>query len=221
MERELKVMNEKLVLEKTAQFVKKELENEGSGHDWWHIFRVTELSKTIAEKEGANLFICQMAALLHDLADDKVVESEEVGLKRIKAWLEEHLADSEKVETILHIVATISYKGGHGPKLDLLEAQVVQDADRLDAIGAIGIARCFTYAGSKGDLMYNPQLPPRDSMTKEEYRHGESTAINHFYEKLLKLKNLMNTDEGYRIALERHQFMEDYLKQFFREWKGY
>ena len=211
-------MNEKLVLEKTKQFVKKELENEGTGHDWWHIYRVTELSKTIAEKEEADLFVCQMAALLHDLADDKVVGSEEEGLKRIKYWLEEHLADSEKIETILHIISSISYKGGHGEKLDLLEAKVVQDADRLDAIGAIGIARCFTYAGSKGDIIYDPNLNVRDSMTKEEYRHGESTAINHFYEKLLKLKDLMNTDEGYRIALERHRFMESFLEQFFAEW---
>src|SRR5690625_3779584 len=129
------MMNEKLVLEKTKEFVKKELEDEGTGHDWWHIYRVTELAKTIAEKEGADLFICQMAALLHDLADDKVVGSEEEGLNQIKAWLEKHLANSEKVEAILHIAATISYKGGHGAKLDLLEAKVVQDADRVDEIG--------------------------------------------------------------------------------------
>ena len=181
---------------------------------------MTNLAKSIAEKEGANLFICQMAALLHDIADEKLNESEEAGLELVREWLNKQQIDETIKNQILEIVRTISFKGGHGPKLTTLEAKVVQDADRLDAIGAIGIARCFTYAGAKGHLMYDPHLPPRESMSKEEYRHGESTAINHFYEKLLKLKDLMNTDEGYRLAEERHRFMEDYLRQFFSEWDG-
>lgn len=213
-------MNEEKVLENTRFFVKKLLEGEGTGHDWWHIERVTNLAKSIAEKEGANLFICQMAALLHDIADEKLNESEEAGLELVREWLNKQQIDETIKNQILEIVRTISFKGGHGPKLTTLEAKVVQDADRLDAIGAIGIARCFTYAGAKGHLMYDPHLPPRESMSKEEYRHGESTAINHFYEKLLKLKDLMNTDEGYRLAEERHRFMEDYLRQFFSEWDG-
>lgn len=213
-------MNEEKVLENTRFFVKKLLEGEGTGHDWWHIERVTNLAKSIAEKEGANLFICQMAALLHDIADEKLNESEEAGLELVCEWLNKQQIDETIKNQILEIVRTISFKGGHGPKLTTLEAKVVQDADRLDAIGAIGIARCFTYAGAKGHLMYDPHLPPRESMSKEEYRHGESTAINHFYEKLLKLKDLMNTDEGYRLAEERHRFMEDYLRQFFSEWDG-
>lgn len=213
-------MSEEKVLENTRFFVKKLLEGEGTGHDWWHIERVTNLAKSIAEKEGANLFICQMAALLHDIADEKLNESEEAGLELVREWLNKQQIDETIKNQILEIVRTISFKGGHGPKLTTLEAKVVQDADRLDAIGAIGIARCFTYAGAKGHLMYDPHLPPRESMSKEEYRHGESTAINHFYEKLLKLKDLMNTDEGYRLAEERHRFMEDYLRQFFSEWDG-
>ena len=213
-------MSEEKVLENTSHFVKNILEGEGTGHDWWHIERVTNLAKSIAEKEGANLFICQMAALLHDIADEKLNESEEAGLELVREWLNKQQIDETIKNQILEIVRTISFKGGHGPNLTTLEAKVVQDADRLDAIGAIGIARCFIYAGAKGHLMYDPHLSPRESMTKEEYRHGESTAINHFYEKLLKLKDLMNTDEGYRLAEERHRFMEDYLRQFFSEWDG-
>lgn len=214
------MMNKEKVIEHTVEFVRSELGGEGSGHDWWHIYRVTKLTETIAQREGANLFICKMAALLHDIADEKLNESEEAGLAKVRDWLEGQEVEANDLEVIMEIIGTISFKGGNGPKLTRLEAKVVQDADRLDAIGAIGIARCFTYAGSKGHLMHDPTIKPRESMTKEEYRSNENTAINHFYEKLLKLKELMNTEEGYRLANERHQYMEKFLKQFYGEWEG-
>ncbi|WP_279401309.1 HD domain-containing protein [Piscibacillus salipiscarius] len=200
--------------------LKKELENEGTGHDWWHIERVTNLANRIADEENADPFICTMSALLHDLADEKLNESEEAGLKRVKNWLDDLKIPQLQQEHILYIIKTISYKGGQGPKLTSLEAKVVQDADRLDAIGAIGIARCFTYAGSKGNLIHHPDVEPREGMTKEEYSKRDGTAINHFYEKLLKLKDLMNTRTGYNIAKERHNMMKQFLAEFFDEWSG-
>ncbi|MGM8215514.1 HD domain-containing protein [Bacillaceae bacterium W0354] len=213
-------MNENKVIENAVEYVRNELEGEGSGHDWWHIHRVTNLAEHIAIEEGANLFICKMAALLHDLADEKLIENEEIGLLKVQSWLKGQALQEEVIDEIMGIIKTISFKGGHGPKLSTLEAKVVQDADRLDAIGAIGVARCFTYAGSKGHLMYDPNIEPRESMTKEQYRNDDNTAINHFYEKLLKLKDLMNTATGRKLAIERHQFMERFLKQFYKEWDG-
>lgn len=207
-------------VQQTINFVREELEGEGTGHDWWHIDRVTNTARRIAKQEGADLFICTMAALLHDLADEKLFESEEVGIKRVRDWLEAIEVVSEEKEQIITIIQTISYKGGNGPELTNLEAQVVQDADRLDAIGAIGIARCFTYAGSKGHVLHHPDLKPRTSITKEEYRGSAGTAINHFYEKLLKLKDLMNTKTGKMLAKQRHQYMKQFLDQFFYEWEG-
>ncbi|MGP4071608.1 HD domain-containing protein [Piscibacillus sp. B03] len=204
----------------TKEFVKKELENEGTGHDWWHIERVTKMAERLSEEEGANPFICTMAALLHDLADEKLNESEEAGLKRVNQWLDQVDVDSNQCKEILSIIQSISYKGGHGPELTSLEAKVVQDADRLDAIGAIGIARCFTYAGSKGNLIHHPGEEPREGMTKEEYSKRDGTAINHFYEKLFNLKDLMNTKTGYQMAEQRHLFMLNYLDQFYLEWEG-
>ncbi|WP_449621857.1 HD domain-containing protein [Robertmurraya sp. Marseille-Q9965] len=203
----------------TKEYVHNELQNDPSGHDWWHIARVTEMAKKIAFEENADLFICEMAALLHDIADEKLNASEEEGLNKVANWLESIGVNKPTIEKIISIISSISFKGGGQSALTSLEAKVVQDADRLDALGAIGIARTFAYAGSKGDLIYDPAIKPRDSMTKEEYRNGKSTAINHFYEKLLKLKNRINTDYAKKIAEERHQFMEEYLRVFFAEWK--
>lgn len=213
-------MNSQEVIQQTIQFVKEELQHDSSGHDWWHIYRVTELTKTIAEKEGADLFICTMAALLHDIADEKLNESEEAGLQKVKLWLTKNNVTIKHSAAIMEIITTMSFKGGNRPPVRTLEAKVVQDADRLDAIGAIGIARTFAYAGAKGDLMYDPDIPVRDAMTKEEYRSGKSTAVNHFYEKLLKLKELMNTNAAKEVAEERHQFMETYLEHFNKEWNA-
>ncbi|WP_188207526.1 HD domain-containing protein [Alkalibacillus aidingensis] len=213
-------MNKEKVIELTITFVRQELSGEGSGHDWWHIYRVTEMTKTIAQEEGADQFICTMAALLHDLADEKVAGSEEKGLATVREWLTKQEIPLDQQGEIIEIIQTISFKGGHGKELTSIEAQVVQDADRLDAIGAIGIARCFTFGGSKGHLMHDPEEKPKEQMTEEEYRKRNGTAVNHFYEKLLKLKDLMNTSTGKELAKERHRFMQDFLEQFYAEWDG-
>jgi uncharacterized protein len=211
-------MNE--IIEKTKEFVKNTLENDASGHDWWHIVRVHNTARMIAEIEEADLFIVEMAALLHDIADEKLSISEEEGLAKVMNWLAACEIEYEQQEQIVSIIQNMSFKGGNRPSLTSIEGKVVQDADRLDAIGAVGIARTFAYAGSKGDIIYDPSVPVRDSMTKEEYRNGKSTPINHFYEKLLKLKDLMNTETAKSLAEERHQFMVNYLQQFMKEWNG-
>lgn len=206
------------VVNEIQTYVREKLEMEGSGHDWYHIERVLKQARRIAKEENANLFICEVAALVHDLADDKIASSEKAGLEEVEQLLVPlHKSDQDHV---LEIITTMSFKGGNRPPVRTLEAQVVQDADRLDAIGAIGIARTFVYAGSKGDLIYDPSIQPRQHMTSNAYRHEQSTAINHFYEKLLKLKDLMNTKTGLKIAEERHAFLASFLTQFHREWEG-
>jgi uncharacterized protein len=209
-----------LMIEQTEEFVKRQLANESSGHDWYHIYRVQKLSENIAEQEGADPFICVMAALLHDLADEKIAGSEEAGLNNVKQWLESLHVEQEDSIHILSIISTMSFKGGNQSPMLTIEGKVVQDADRLDAIGAIGIGRTFAYSGAKGQLMYDPEIPVRETMTKEEYRNQKSTAVNHFYEKLLKLKNHMNTTYAKKLADERHVFLEQFLDQFFAEWEG-
>lgn len=213
-------MNKTKILDNTRQFVKQELEKDSSGHDWWHIYRVTEMAKTIAKEEGADLFICELAALLHDIADDKFNDTKESGLKRVEGWLAGQGVEETIKNHIIEIISTMSYSGGHSPPMERLEGKVVQDADRLDALGAIGIARTFAYAGWKGESMYDPKIAVREDMSKEEYRKQKSTAINHFYEKLLKLKDLMNTSYVKQMAMKRHLFMEDYVKQFLLEWEA-
>ncbi|MCA0987723.1 HD domain-containing protein [Guptibacillus algicola] len=205
------------VIQELRRYVEQKLENEGSGHDWSHIDRVTRLAIIIAEAEQANLFVCEAAALVHDLVDDKLTCPEE-GFKEVEKLLR-HVEENDR-NHIIEIISTISFKGGKMPPVRSLEAKVVQDADRLDAIGAIGIARTFVYAGSKGDMMYDPSLTPREEMSASSYREGRSTAINHFYEKLLKLKDLMNTEKGKELAEERHACMESFLEQFHYEWEG-
>ncbi|MFZ3590893.1 HD domain-containing protein [Bacillus sp. DJP31] len=208
------------MIERTKEFVKKILENDASGHDWWHIVRVHNLARMLAEQEEANLFVVEMSALLHDVADEKLNVSEEAGLKKVAEWLEVCKLEESVKQHILTIIQNMSFKGGNHTLLSTIEGKVVQDADRLDAIGAIGIARTFAYAGSIGDIMHDPNLPARDTMTKDEYRNGKSTSINHFYEKLLKLKSLMNTDSAKRIAEQRHEYMENFINQFMKEWYG-
>jgi uncharacterized protein len=210
-------VNENIIKE-ARSFVCSELEHDSSGHDWWHIYRVTNLAKYIAKNEGADLFVCELAALLHDIADEKLNENEEIGIAKVKQWLHRHNVNEEATTHVIEIISTMSFKGGNRPPMKSLEGMVVQDADRLDAIGAIGIARTFAFAGAFDELMYSPDVPPRDKLTKEEYRSGKSTAVNHFYEKLLKLKKLMNTESAQSIAEERHRFMEQFLQQFYNEW---
>jgi len=208
------------MIEQTEKFVKDKLRNESSGHDWYHIYRVKNLSLNIAEKEGADHFVCVMAALLHDIADEKIARTEEEGLQEVKNWLESISVEKPYITHILSIISTMSFKGGNGKEMESVEGKVVQDADRLDAIGAIGIGRTFAYSGAKGQLMYDPEITVREIMTKEQYRNERSTAINHFYEKLLKLKHGMNTPYAKKLANDRHAFLENFLEQFFEEWEG-
>jgi uncharacterized protein len=212
------VEKNQIILE-TRGFVRNELENDSTGHDWWHIYRVTELTKTIAIQEGADIFICELAALLHDIADEKLNESEEAGLRKVTEWLQALGVDDQVKGSVLEIITTMSFKGGKRPAVRTIEAKVVQDADRLDAIGAIGIARTFAFSGARGQLIYNPEIPVREKMSIEEYRK-RSPAVNHFYEKLFKLKDLMNTEYGKKLAQSRHRLMEEYLEAFYLEWDG-
>ncbi|PHE26629.1 phosphohydrolase [Bacillus pseudomycoides] len=207
-------------IQKTVAFVRDILETDASGHDWYHIKRVHKLALSLSEKEGGDRFVIEMAALLHDVADEKLNESEEAGMKKVSDWLEGLNVTEEENEHILHIIMNMSYKGGHGGKVSTLEGKIVQDADRLDALGAIGIARTFAYGGAKGRLMYDPNIPPREEMTKEEYRKNDDPSLNHFYEKLLKLKDLMNTDAAKREAEIRHRYMEEFIEQFMKEWNA-
>jgi uncharacterized protein len=209
------------ILQAAEAYVKNKLEKDSSGHDWWHIYRVTQTAKTIAAEERADLFVCELASLLHDVTDDKLNADPAAAERELREWLEASGAGAEVTAHVLEIIATMSFKGG-GRRVPMrtLEGQVVQDADRLDAIGAVGISRVFAYSGWKGRPIHDPLVKPREGMTPEEYRSGNDTAINHFYEKLLKLKDLMNTGYARKMAEERHQFMEQYLQQFYQEWEG-
>lgn len=209
-----------MIIKNAEQFVKEKLKDDTTGHDWFHIHRVRTTALAIAEKEGGNKLVIELAALLHDVIDDKLVASEEEAVKQVDNWLKDQPIDEGDRQHILHIIQNLSFKGGNRAAVATIEGKIVQDADRLDALGAIGIARTFVYSGAKGQGMYDPSIEVRDEMTYEEYRTGKSTAINHFYEKLLKLKALMNTEYGMKMAEARHQYMEDFLEQFYQEWNG-
>ncbi|MGT2681864.1 HD domain-containing protein [Streptococcus porci] len=213
-------MKDSDILKRLELHVEKELAREASGHDWWHIVRVRHLATTIAQREKADLFICQAAALVHDLADEKLNESAQAGLDRVAQLLTKVEIDSLRQNHIMEIISTMSFKGGGGKPMTTLEGQIVQDADRLDAIGAIGIARTMAFSGNKGRLIHDPERQPRDQLTSEDYRKGDDTAIMHFYEKLLRLKNLMNTNYAKEMAEHRHAFMQAYLDEFYAEWEG-
>ena len=204
----------------TINFVKEKLEGAEAGHDWFHIERVWKLSKKIAEKEGGNLEVIELSALLHDIADPKFHNGDEtLALKISKDFLEEIHVEGELIEQVLFVIKNISFKNrAEAPENPPLELQIVQDADRLDAIGAIGIARTFNFGGFKNNLMYHPEIKPNLGMNKEEYKKSNGTTINHFYEKLLLLKDLMNTETAKKIASERHGFMLQFLDEFYKEW---
>ena len=204
----------------TINFVKEKLEGAEAGHDWFHIERVWKLSKKIAEKEGGNLEVIELSALLHDIADPKFHNGDEtLALKISKNFLEEIHVNAELIEQVLFVIKNISFKNrAEAPENPPLELQIVQDADRLDAIGAIGIARTFNFGGFKNNLMYHPEIKPNLGMNKEEYKKSNGTTINHFYEKLLLLKDLMNTETAKKIASERHGFMLKFLDEFYKEW---
>lgn len=213
-------MDKKLIIIKTKDYVKSKLDGEGTGHDFWHILRVYKTSIYIGEKENADLFVVELAALLHDIADWKFNEGDsDMGPKISRQWLESLGVDDDTISKITKIIGTMSFKGGTtNAEQETIEGKVVQDADRLDALGAIGIGRAFAYGGYKERELHNPNITPQKYNSFEQYKKSTGTTINHFYEKLLLLKDLMNTDTGKSMAKERHQFMEYYLEQFFREW---
>ncbi|MFC5528854.1 HD domain-containing protein [Cohnella yongneupensis] len=211
---------QKRIIDAAAKWVRAKLERESSGHDWWHIERVVRTVRTIAQAERADSFVCELAALLHDMADEKLNDDPKAAEQELEQWLANCGVSEADAVHILEIIGTMSFKGGARPPMRTTEGKVVQDADRLDAIGAVGISRVFAYSGAKGRPIHDPELPPRQNMTQEDYRGGRDTAINHFYEKLLKLKDLMNTSMGKELAAERHRFMETYLEQFYAEWDG-
>lgn len=216
-------MNTSQIIQNTIDFVKETLKNAEGGHDYFHIERVYKNSLAIAEKEkGADLLTVSLGALLHDIADSKFHNGDEtIGPKVASEFLASQNVDSKTIEHVKNIIENISFKGGNfNQKFKSLELDIVQDADRLDAIGAIGIARCFNYGGFKNRALYNPEIEPNLNMTKEEYKKSTAPTINHFYEKLLLLKDKMNTETGKNIATERHQFMELFLNQFFNEWNA-
>lgn len=204
----------------TLDFVKEKLHGAEAGHDWYHIERVWKLSKKIAQTENCNLEVVELSALLHDIADPKFhAGNETLALKISQDFLENQNVSNAIIEQVLFIIQNISFKNrGEAPKDLPIELKIVQDADRLDAIGAIGIARTFNFGGFRNNLMYHPEIPPKLNMTKEEYKKNEGTTINHFYEKLLLLKDLMNTEKGKELAQERHDFMQKFLDEFYKEW---
>ena len=212
-------MESALIVEKTRDFVRKTLENAEGGHDWWHIHRVWLNAHRIAEDEQADMLVVELAALLHDIADSKFHNGdEEIGPKTAGIFLKELNIDDVTIIHVQQIIRNISFKAGFDQKaFQSKELEIVQDADRLDAIGAIGIARAFSYGGFKGREIFNPEVEPNLTMTKEEYKNSAAPSINHFYEKLLLLKERMNTKTGKKPAEQRHQFMEQYLDQFFDE----
>jgi uncharacterized protein len=214
------------LIDKTIVFVKEKLLNAEGGHDWFHIERVFKNALLIADGEQCNLEVVKLGALLHDIADSKFYPDasggdEMIGPRVAREFLESQQSSEETIVHVINIIENISFKGGNfEKKFNSKELEIVQDADRLDALGAIGIARTFNYGGFKNRSLYNPNIAPNLSMSKEEYKKSESPTLNHFYEKLLLLKDKMNTETGKKIAQERHKFMELFLSQFYSEWDG-
>jgi uncharacterized protein len=215
-------MDKNDIINKTIQFVKNKLEGAEGGHDWFHIERVYKNSLLIAQDEVCDLMVVKLGALLHDIADSKFHGGDEtVGPAVARAFLEQEKLPEGIINHVIKIIENISFKGGKvKQEFTSIELNIVQDADRLDAIGAIGIARAFNYGGFKNRGLYDPNLTPNLNMTKEEYKNSNAPTINHFYEKLLLLRDKMNTTSGKSIAAERHRYMENFLSQFYAEWDG-
>jgi uncharacterized protein len=209
------------IIQQTIEYVKREFQDDSSGHDWWHIQRVWKNAVQIAKIEDADLFTVELAALLHDLDDWKLSPGGGDAPVRAAAWLEQMGVAAEVSAHVCMIITQLSFKGaGVENKISTLEGRVVQDADRLDAIGAVGIARAFAYGGHKGRAMYDPAQPPEMHESFEQYKNSRSASLNHFYEKLFLLKDLMNTPTARRIAEERHAYMEEFVERFLLEWQG-
>ena len=210
------------VIEKTIKFVKSTLAEAEGGHDWWHIYRVHNMAVRIAKEENVNEYVVQLGSLLHDIADSKFTGGdEEIGPRKAQKFLGETGVDADIIDHVINIIRNISFKTTfENQKFTSPELQVIQDADRLDAIGAIGIARAFGYGGHKNFAIYDPNRKPLTYSNKEAYKKSDSPTVNHFYEKLFLLKDMMNTKKGKQLAEERHSYMINYLDQFYKEWDG-
>lgn len=210
------------IIDNAIRFVKQQLENAEGGHDWFHTERVYKNALLIAKEETCDLTVVKLGALLHDIADSKFHNGDEsLGPKIAYDFLKSQNLSDDVILQVIAIVENISFKGGNfEKKFHSKELDIVQDADRLDALGAIGIARTFNYGGFKNRSLYDPNIQPNLNMSKEEYKNSNAPTLNHFYEKLLLLKDLMNTETGKKMALERHRFMENFLSQFYAEWEG-
>lgn len=220
-------VSEEKILDETIKFVKEKLHGAESGHDWFHIERVWKNSLTIAKGEiengkKLNLFVIQIAALLHDIADHKFNNGDEFAGSRVaRQFLTNLDCNSEDIELICSIILKISFKGSSEKnEIDTIEGMIVQDADRLDAIGAIGVGRAFSYGGFRKRQMYDPDDPPKKNMTWEQYKSNTGSTINHFFEKLLLLKDMMNTDTGKKLAEARHEYMVGFIEKFLSEWNA-
>ncbi len=217
-------MNKEKTITATIAFVKKELKNAEGGHDWFHVERVFKNALLISKDEKVAIFVVSLAALLHDIADPKFYNGDEtIGPRIASEFLTNKNVSKQIIQHVVNIIQHISYKNSFdtvSEKFTSKELEVVQDADRLDAIGAIGIARCFNYGGFKNRALYDPEIIPDLNMTKEQYKNSDAPTLNHFYEKLLLLKDQMNNASGKKIAAQRHAFMETYLLQFYNEWDG-
>lgn len=208
------------ILSAAEAYAREALAADHSGHDWWHVARVRDTALRLAEAEGADPFVVALAALLHDVADYKIAGDEATGQARVRTWLEHTALSADLREQVMEIIATMSFAGGKRPPMTTLEGQVVQDADRLDAIGAIGIARAFAFGGAHGRALYDPAESPADYANPAAYHASQASTLMHFYEKLLLLKDRMNTPTARQIAEERHAYMEAFVTRFLREWAG-
>jgi uncharacterized protein len=216
-------MNQQKIINKVKVYLKTRFKDEGTGHDWWHIERVLNNAVAIAEKErGADLFVVQLGALFHDIADFKFHRGNDKLGGEVAAKLMKSMGVSRSVAAaVVHIVDNVSFKGKSAKSnMKSIEGKIVQDADRLDALGAIGIARAFAYGGYKQRPIYNPEGKVKDYKTFGQYKKGADSTIHHFYEKLLYLKAFMNTKMGKKMAIKRHKFLESYLQEFYAEWEG-
>jgi uncharacterized protein len=215
-------MRQQEIIDRTVDFVKETLSGAEGGHDWWHIYRVWKLAKHLSKDEKVDVFIVELGALLHDIADSKFFDGdEEIGPRKAREFLSSLDIEAEIIDHVEKIISNISFKGGnHLQKFRSPELDVIQDADRLDAIGAIGIARTFNYGGHTNRPIYDPNVKPNLNMSKDEYKKSSAPTLNHFYEKLLLLKDKMNTESGKKIAEHRHMFMQQYLDEFYDEWEG-
>lgn len=216
-------MNQKEQIEKTIVFVKETLKHAEGGHDWFHTLRVFNNCSLISKNEEVDVFVVQLGALLHDIADSKFHDGDEtLGPKLARDFLNSIQVEKQVIDHVINIIENISYGSSLNPSKTFKspELDVVQDADRLDALGAIGIARTFNYGGFKNRTLYNPDILPDLNMSQETYKKSTAPTINHFYEKLLLLKDLMNTKTGKQIAQKRHEYMEGFLEQFYAEWEG-